>query len=179
MKFFTPQGYVALQDLSSDTAMNAADTAWQEAVDRYAAYYDSIAPLLPPCFRKMQSDYYLRDAVVAGMGRRDYGFLIVLRLDTPPNDLLMLEYDLTAEPALETEALPPPYRSKGPVQWLYDEVESTGSAPAAYLHSILLTNGWEVRLPFKDVRVEEAHALIPTPRDGRAGPVAPTMSQPA
>jgi hypothetical protein len=65
------------------------------------------------------------------------------------------------------------------VQWLHDELELTATAPAAYLHSILLSNGWEVRLPFKDVRVEQAHALIPAPRDGQAGAAAPTVSQPA
>jgi hypothetical protein len=179
MKYFTPERHVALQDFSSGATMNAADAAWQEAVDRYAVYCDSVEPLLPPGFRKMQSDYYLHDAVVTGMGRRGDHFVIVLRLDSPPNDLLLMEYDLIAEPILNAEALPPQYRSKGKVQWLHDEAELTATAPAGNLHSILLSNGWEVRLPFKDVRVDQAHALIPAPRDSHAGAAASALSQPA
>jgi len=38
VNYFTPERYAALQDFSGDEAMNAADAAWEEAGDRYAAY---------------------------------------------------------------------------------------------------------------------------------------------
>jgi hypothetical protein len=48
MKYFTPQRYLALQDLSSDAALNAADADWEAAVDQYDAYLQAVLPRLPP-----------------------------------------------------------------------------------------------------------------------------------
>ncbi len=161
MNYFTPERYAALQDFSTDAAMNAADTAWQAAVDRYAAYYASVEAQLAAGIRKTQAAYYLHDAVVFNLGRQGNRFVIVLQLDTPPNDLLVFDYELTAEPVLDRQAFPPQYQGKGAVEWLYDEVELTATNPVAFTHSILFSNGWEVRLPCRDVQVLQAAALIP------------------
>jgi hypothetical protein len=93
------------------------------------------------------------------MGRQGNCFVIVLQLDTPPNDLLVFEYELVGEPSIDKEAIPPSYRSKGTVQWLHDEVEL--EKPGICVHSILFSNGWEVRLPCRDVRVLETAPVLP------------------
>lgn len=161
MNYFTPARYVALQDFSSDAAMNAADAAWQEAVERYDEYFRSVEEKLPSGIREMQSGYYLHDALVSNMGRQANRFTIVLQLDTPPKDLLLVEYDLTGEPVVEKEAIVQGHREKGPVWWLYDEVELTSAAPPGCVHSILLSNGWEVRLPIRDVRISQMAPVLP------------------
>ena len=93
--------------------------------------------------------------------------MVVLQLDTPPQSLLTLTYELVEEPRIDPEALPEAVRSKGPVvEWQYDEVEKVAGGPPTWRQSVLLSNGWEVTLHFRDVRVEEAQALLPTPRDG-------------
>ena len=148
MKYFTPARYGALQDFSRDATMNAADAVWEEAGNQYAEYYRSIEPQLPPGIRGLQSTYYLHDAVVSSMGRKGSHFAIVLQLDTPPNDLLVFDYELIGEPFLDREALPPQHRSEGPVEWMHDEVELTATDPTTCLHSILFSNGWELRLGF-------------------------------
>ena len=47
MNYFTPERYLALQDCSSDAAMNRADEAWEEAVQCYEAYLRTVRPSLP------------------------------------------------------------------------------------------------------------------------------------
>lgn len=168
MKYFTPERYVALQDFSSDEAMNAADSVWEDAVRRYAEHYRSVESQLPQGIRKMQAEYYLHDAIVSNMGRQGNHFLIVLQLDTPPNDLLLFDYELTGEPTIDESALPPAYRGQGgPVEWLHDEVELTSDNPLECVHSILLSNGWELRLPFRNINVQQ-HAPITSRNVARA-----------
>jgi hypothetical protein len=50
------------------------------------------------------------------------------------------------------------------VDWQHDEIEQTSGVSAAWQHTILLSNGWEVVVPFRDVQVDEVEAFLPTPR---------------
>jgi hypothetical protein len=161
MKYFTPQRYVALQDFSSDEVMNAAETVWEAAVDQYDIYYRSVEAALPAEYRRLQESYYLHDAFVLYVGQQGSRFVIALQLDPPPRQILQLTYELTGEPYIDREALPAQQRSIGGVDWMHDEVELVSQTPLLCLHSILLGNGWELRLPFHSLRVEEAQALLP------------------
>jgi hypothetical protein len=136
-----------------------------EAGERYVASLDRVRPLFPPGLRQLDDSYYLHDAVVFAMGQRDTSFVIVLQLDTPPNSLLTFTYDLVAAPVITT-ALPPEFCSPSyHVEWQYDEIEQM-SDTGAWAQSILLSNGWEVRLQFRDVAVQEAKAVLPAPARG-------------
>ena len=76
-------------------------------------------------------------------------------------------FDLVGEPTINPNALPRELRSKGGVvEWQYDELELTLGNPPTWSWSILLSNGWEVVLHFRDVQVQEAQALLPVPRNG-------------
>src|SRR2546428_1089504 len=98
MKYFTPELYVALQDFSSDDVMNAADAAWETAVDQYDAYYSSVESVLPGEYRKLQESYYLHDATVLYMGRRGNAFLISPPLDPPPQQVLQFSDEREGAP---------------------------------------------------------------------------------
>jgi hypothetical protein len=101
------------------------------------------------------------------MGLRDEQFVIVLQLDTPPHSLMALTYSLVDEPAIAEDVLPAEYRSTGAqVDWQDDEMEKVAGQPPTWRQSIVLSNGWEVALHFRDVRVEEVQALLPAPRVG-------------
>jgi hypothetical protein len=163
MKYFTPERYIALQDFSSDAVMDAADSAWDEQVERYEAYYHSVEAALPPEFRQLQEGYYLHDAEVLYLGQQGTRFFIALRLDPPPQQILQLSYELTGKPEIDRNALPAALCAKDSGLWQYDEVELSGSG---CVHSILFSNGWEVRLPFSALRIEEVQALLPAPRNG-------------
>jgi hypothetical protein len=167
MKYFTPE-LLALGVTEDDEQLNEQERQWDDAGARYVAYLDSVRPHMPPGLRRLDADYYLHDAAVLGMGRQGRLFVMVLRLDTPPYSLLTLHYDLVDDPVILRDALPAGLRTPADVvEWQYDEIERD---PPDWRQLILLSNGWEVRLHFRDVQVQEAQALIPAPH------VAPTLS---
>jgi hypothetical protein len=160
MNYFTPDlidRFGAVEPAVAD----AADARWEEAGDRYCAYLDSIKAQLPPGLRQLLDDYYLHDAVVFGMGRQDGRFVIALQLDTPPQDLLILTYDLLAEPEILSDVLPRGHRCPTRVEWMYDEVERVPGEPASWVQSVLLSNGWELRLRCHDVHVQRLEPVLP------------------
>jgi hypothetical protein len=179
MKYFTPE-LIARGQTEDDQILHKVEALWDERCEQYNAYLLSIKEDLPPGLRRIEDSYYLHDATVQGMGRRDGAFIIILQLDTPPRSLLTFTYDLTEEPHIDPEALPQGARSRGAaVDWLYDELEKVPGQPPTWRQCILLSNGWEVTLHFRDVRVEEVEALLPVPRNGTAllhkGTIAPEL----
>jgi hypothetical protein len=162
MKYFTPELIHAYG--SDDPAVwREAERRWDAACTVYAAHLDAIKPNFPPGLRRLEENFNLHDAVVQGLGQRDGKLLIVVQLDRPPQPLLILAYDLVGEPQIREDALHPEDRSSGSqVDWQHDEIEQ--SSGSAWQHTILLSNGWEVRIPFRDVQVEEVAALLPIPR---------------
>ncbi len=173
MKYFTPERYVALQDFSNDEAMNAADAVWEEASEQYAAYLDTVRAQFPAGLRQIDESYYLHDSIVRGMGRRGPFFVMILQLDTPPQSILTITYDLVEDPIIVEDALPPALCGTGSiVGWQYNEIELVSSDPSTWRESLLLGNGWEVSLHFRDVQVEEVEAVLPAPRNGVAANVS-------
>ena len=126
--------------------------------------------------RQLLENFDLHDADVLGMGRKDDSFHIVLQLDTPPHDLLMLTYALTGELVIDRAALPPQYRSSR-MKWLHEEMELiSGGNQKHYLISILFSNGWEVQLPFHDLHWGQVQGLFPVPRTSLKPPLAVPQS---
>jgi hypothetical protein len=176
MNYFTPE-LIARGQVEDDELLNRHEEEWDLVCERYRAYLDTIRPHMPPGLRHIDQSYYLHDALIRGMARRPGLFTIVLRLDTPPGSLLTFTYDLVNEPIILPDALPAEARSTGDiVDWQYDEIEMVPGHPPTWAQSILFSNGWEVRLHFRDVQVQEFESLIPAPRPGtRLAPVlAPT-----
>jgi hypothetical protein len=162
MNYFTPERYLALQDFTSEEAQNAADAAWEDAVDAYEASLATIRPRLSPSVRELLEGHFLHDAEVLSIGQQEGHFVVVLQLDTPPHDLLTICYELLDEPAIDREALPAAQRSPRP-RWLCDELELVDEGGAiSCRHSILLSNGWELRLRFRDVRLTLAQSVYPS-----------------
>lgn len=166
MKYFTPE--LVLQGRTSDhDLLDRHEEEWDDRCARYEAELDYFRPHLPAGLRCILDDYYLHDAVLHGMGRQGHLFFIVLQLDTPPRSLLTFHYDLVDDPTIIPDALSADLRNQhAMVQWQYDEIEMVPGDPPTWRQSILLSNGWEVRLHFRDVQVREMQALIPAPPSG-------------
>lgn len=161
MNYFTPE-LLALGLTNDDSTLNEQERLWDEAGARFVAYLDTVRPKMPPGLRKFDADFYLHDALIQGMGQQGRAFVIVVQLDTSPRSLLTLEYDLVEEPIIHRDVLPVALRGQGTsVDWQYDEIEMIGGDPPTWRHSILCSNGWEVRLHFRDLTVREMLALIP------------------
>jgi hypothetical protein len=163
MNYFTRERYLALQERGDD-AMDAADAAWAETVARYDAYLQTIRPELPESVRELLDGFYLHDARVLSMGRRSDTYVISVQLDVPPNELLTITYDLAGTPEIKQELFPGATAATTP-DWLYEEIELVReSNESHFVHSILFSNGWEVRLPFRSVDMATAYPTFPYPR---------------
>jgi hypothetical protein len=98
------------------------------------------------------------------MGWREGAVVIVLQLDTPPHSLLSFTYELVDPPRIDPHVLPEAARSRGElVEWQYDEIEKVAGEPTTWRQAILLSNGWELVVHFRDVQVAEMQAILPPP----------------
>ncbi len=177
MKFFTPDlvdGFGSDDDKISLGAHQELESHSEE----YLRHLREIEETLPQRLRELLEQFYLHDSRVIshssfgvcepgepghtelselthGAKRhaeddRLQSFWIVLELDTPPREILVLQYrSVLIEDAYLHQALGDeecPY-----LEWLYDEVEliPTGR-DNEFRHSILFTKGLELRLRFKD-----------------------------
>ncbi len=178
MKYFTPELVVAYGS-DNPATWKDAEARWDDACACYDAYLASIKDRLPADLRHVEDTYRLHDAVVRAMGRRDGAFVLVLQPANPPQRLLTIVYELVGEPVIQQDVLPAAYQSTGGyVDWQYDEIEMVEGEPPTWRQSILFSNGWEVTLRFRAVRVEAADALLPAPGNG-AVPSRPAVPQPA
>jgi len=168
MKYFT-QDLIVRGQSRDDRVLNEVEALWDENCALYAAYLDSIKDRLPPGLRQRIDSYYLHDAVIRAMGRKASSFVIVIQLDTPPHSIVNFTYDLLSEPIILKDTLPLDLCGTASiVDWQYDEIELVPGQSPTWRQSILLNNGWQLTLHFRDVQVQEVQALIPTPLDGAA-----------
>ena len=123
---------------------------------------------------------YLYDARVLDMwqGRRSR-FTITLQPESDPARFVVLVYSLAEAPRFAYGVLPVEVHSE-PVAWLYDELDveqrtvasggRRGSRTKTFTHNILLSNGWEIVLRFRNISVTRPVALLPAAADEGAAP---------
>jgi hypothetical protein len=179
MKYFT-QDLIVRGQSRDDDVLNEIEALWDANSDRYVAYLDSVKSRLPQGLRHRVDNYYLHDAVIRGIGTQSNSFVIIVQLDTPPQSIVTFTYELVSEPVIQKDTLPGEVRTIGPaVDWQYDEIEMVEGDPPTWRQSILLSNGWQLTLHFRDVQVQEVQALIPAPKNGvAAAAVFPSLLKP-
>jgi len=161
VRYFTPELYERLQNFDP-AAMDAADSEWEAASARYEQHLQELGPAMAPVLKRFES-ILLHDAAVLGISRRGDEFDIVLLKDLLPRDIVTLTYLLTGEPFVDKDALAPKYRSLV-MQYEYDEFDlAVENGQNYFTHSILFSNGWEIRLRFRDVQVTLAQPVYPLP----------------
>jgi hypothetical protein len=186
MKYFTPERYLRLGNLTDEPAFLAAQRDWEQAVAGYKDQLRRIRKKLPAGLGKLVDSVYLHDARVLDMwqGRRSR-FTITLLPESAPGRFVILAYSLVKAPQFAYGVLPAEVRSH-PVAWLYDELEVEQGAAAsggrrgrrlkAFRHNILLSNGWEITLRFRNVSVTRPVALLPGASDEGAARVGVARS---
>ena len=168
MKYFTPE-LIARGQIEDHEQLDRHEEEWDQVCDRYEAYLKTVLPLMPPGLKHIEESYYLHDAKVLSIGRRGAAFILVLQLDTPPQSMVAFTYELLSEPSIQ-EVLPPEARFEwNPPLWLYNEIERV---EAGWRESLVLSNGWEVTLHFRDIKVEEFDAILPAHGNVRAAHTA-------
>ena len=171
MRFFTPSRFLALQERDPG-AMDAADADWETAVEQYDAYLQTILPDLPESVRQLLDGFYLHDARILSIGHRSDRFVISLQLDVPPNDLLTIVYSLAGPTEVSKEGFCLPGRAISPL-WECDEIELTNEGSRqSFIHDIMLSNGWVLRIPFRGSADSASRADFPprfvSPRRNRS-----------
>jgi hypothetical protein len=177
MKYFTPDLLAGYRSDDSQLA-EAAQEKLEHRSEQYLRTLQQIEPRLPPRFRDLLDQFYLHDARVisqpalmvtdleslehslrvgippacSDLGAKDGripSFWLALQLDTPPREILVLQYrSVHIENAEIHESL---FEECPYLDWQYDEVELVGAGESPdFLHSILFTRGLELRLRFKD-----------------------------
>jgi hypothetical protein len=177
MKFFTPD-LLERFGLEDDRVARVAQEELERRADAYLQTLHEFEERLPQRFRDLLDQFYLHDARVishpplmitdlewlehalrAGLppGWRLFGgeesrmpsYWIPLQLDTPPREILVLQYrSVRIEDAIIHESLfdECPY-----LEWQHDEVDVVPPGESTeFRHSILFTRGLELRLRFKD-----------------------------
>lgn len=161
MKYFTPDLLNRLRSENEDVSAEAHDE-WDRAIERYNRRWRRIKDALPDRVRRFEEDpICLHDADVLSMGRTGKTFVMLLETEPPGCKPVVLTFALRGEPVIETGTLVGS-RTSGTFHWLYEEWDlDRGKQP---LFEVLFSNGWLVKLPFR-----EFHYLI-------AEPVAPSLN---
>jgi hypothetical protein len=176
MKFFTPERYSRLGRLDDERSFLDAQEDWERALQGYQEHLRGIRETIPPSLRRLTESVYLHDARVLDMWQGQVSrCTITLQPESTPSQLVVLAYSLVEAPVVQKEVLPAESRSE-PVTWLYDELHVESADGSTFTHDILLSNGWEVRLRFRNVTVTRPQALLPT---ARAAPTATAVSHSA
>ncbi len=149
MRYFTPELMERLGSSDRDVA-RAADQEWDHRLEEYEAHLRLLEPTFPEQLHQFNA-LLLHDARVLCLALSGNRLLMVLRKDVPPGEVVALTYELIVRPDLDREALPAEQRSNV-MDYLYNEFDREG---AVFTESILFSNGWELRLRFRDVRVVE------------------------
>jgi hypothetical protein len=149
MRYFTPELMERLGSPDRDVA-RAADQEWDRRLEEYEAHLRTLEPSFSDQLQQFNA-LLLHDARVLCLALSGDRLLMVLRKDIPPSEVVALTYELVAPPDLDRDALPPERRSNV-MDYLYNELDREGTV---FTESILFSNGWELRLRFRDVQVVE------------------------
>ena len=182
MQYFTPELFARLQDLTDRAALKE----WDRAAERYSASLKQVWSRLPAAVQKLASLPFLHDAEVLCIAQSRGNVSITLDPEADDGRLIVLLYTLVEDPRINRSAIPDRYRTEY-VAWLYDEIgvgepvnrqpswRSNATTPdgrvPVYDHHILLSNGWELSLRFRQVKITCPQRVLPSvPADDNASP---------
>jgi hypothetical protein len=194
MKFFTPELFVSLQECNSPDEFRAGNAKWEIAVQKYGSHLKIIAPRLTGGIRQFFRHGSLHDARVIAIGTAERQMSIVVQEELVPT-LLSLTYSLVDDAMIERESFAKEHRATDAV-WLYDEIEiesrlspgtkvrrtgtispsQSNGKKTVYRHSILLSNGWEIRLRFDRLNFARTTSLLRTNDNGNANRSQPSFA---
>jgi hypothetical protein len=182
MKFFTPELFIKLQECDSPGELRAVNQEWERAVKQYGNRLQEITSHNEE-LRRFVKGGSLHDARVLDIGTTERRIMLVVQEEFV-RALLVLTYSLVEAPVIERNAFPEQHRTPHAL-WLYDELEvdpemvfhakrriqKKATAVSAsdvgkeewkpiFLHSILLSNGWEIRLRFHRLAETRTTSLL-------------------
>jgi len=160
---------------ADDAVLDASEAEWEAALQGYEQHLQALSPALPARLGEFQK-LLLHDALVQSIGRHGDQFLMVLRQDIPPRDLVILAYELEGEPVLEPFARNPRDWSR-PTAFNFDEFDMLNEAGRTlYTQEIVFANGWLLRLRFRDLRLTRAAPVYPLEKGAAIPDLCPPVA---
>lgn len=158
MKYFTPQ-LIARGNSPDPAIVQGVEADWERALRGYGRRWQKIKAAFPREVQRFDEEQVcLHDAQVISMGRQRDTFVMVLQPEAPAQDVVLLTFTLDGEPAIDPQALSG-WDASGPVTWLYEEFDLDRSKRCWF--EALLSNGWAVKLPFRDFQLLIAQKVFP------------------
>jgi hypothetical protein len=174
MKYFTPDLLTRINSLDEEV-MDAADEEWERAIKRYRRRITQIKEALPAGVQHFRRNHVcLHDARLLSIGREGETFSMVLQPEPPAQTLVELTFTLEREPVIDRQAVPG-HRESDWVEWMYEEWDIDRQKRCWF--EVLLSNGWSVKLCFRDFHYRIAQRLFPVPKPP-AGVTAPSPQTP-
>ena len=147
--------------------MRGIEDAWAHALRAYRRRWNRIRHAFPKSVQRFMADNVcLHDAHVLSLTRSGKKLVMVLQMEPPSRDLVILTFQLAGELAIDTAALP--NRGDSPiVAWLYEEWDLDRGGQCWF--DVLLSNGWSMKLPFRDFNYSIGEQLLPSGNGDKAG----------
>jgi hypothetical protein len=162
VNYFTAERLMKLQDRSNERSFIAALEEWERALDAYRKRLRHLRGESPSDLQLVLEAGSLHDARVLDMwwgGRTQ--FTITLQPEADAARLVVLTYSLFEPPTIEEDVLPEAVRSE-PLAWLYDELDvRSRKKQSSFSHRILLSDGREVHLHFRNAIVKRPLSMVP------------------
>jgi hypothetical protein len=179
MKYFTPALLNRFQS-PDDDVFAASHDEWDRAIVRYNRRWEKIKRAFPEGVRRLDKERVgLHDARLVSMGQQGELFLFVLHPEPPAQSVVALTFTLDGPVTIDQAALPG-WQATEYVVWLYEEFDLDRQKRC--LFEVLFSNGWSVKLRFRDFHYLIAQRLFPVPEAAAgtlASPAPHPVSQPA
>jgi hypothetical protein len=154
--------------------VHGIEDEWERVLQRSERRWRRIKAAFPESVCRFDEDYIcLHDADVLRMGRTRDTFVFFLETEPPACKPVVLTFTLDGEPVIETGTLT--HARQGiPFHWLYEEWDV--DRRQRLMFEVLLSNGWVVKLPFRDFHYLIADPVAPTANGEVARPALQTVS---
>jgi hypothetical protein len=174
MKYFTPK---LLERLASadDAVADAAEEEWERAIVRSRRRWHKVQSAFPEAVQHFEKQHVcLHDARVVSMARRDDTFVAILHREPPGQEIVLLIFTLDEDPVIEPDVVPG-HGDGHTINWLYEEWDLYRRARCWF--EALLSNGWSLRLRFRDFRFLILPQILPAANGKAAEPAASVTHQ--
>jgi hypothetical protein len=176
MKYFTPELFGRFCSPDEDISYEAHHE-WDQAIVRYRRRWQRIKSHFPESVRRFEdSSICLHDAQVLTIGRTGETFVMVMELDPPFQDIVVLTFTLNGEPEIDPAALPDSEPSTY-VWWMYEEFDL--DRRKNYSLEVLLSNGWLVKVPFREFQYVLVQKIFSATRGNATQALSQLVPQPA
>jgi hypothetical protein len=164
MKYFTPELLERIAS-SDDAVADAAHHEWEQAIVRSNQHWRRIQAAFPDDVRSFNNEgLCLHDARLLSMGGHNESFVAVLRTEPPSDQMVLLRFTLAEEPVIDPHAIEG-HGDNDFVTWMYEEWDLDRRKRCCF--EVLLSNGWSVKLRFRDFHFQVLPPLLPA-RNGKA-----------